>query len=69
MFFGAGSLVGNLRKGDRTLFQRVRDGEGTSRPPQLTSEMLETVRQLALIETRRESTQREAALKAQMEAQ
>lgn len=67
-FFGAGSLT-DLRKGNRTLFQRVRDGEGTSRPPQLTSEMLETVRLLALTEARRELAQREAALKAQMEVQ
>ena len=43
-FFGARFLVGSLRKEDKTLFQRVRDGEGTSHPPQLTSEMLETVR-------------------------
>ncbi|KAI5435738.1 hypothetical protein KIW84_022241 [Lathyrus oleraceus] len=31
-FFGVGSLPDSLRKRDRTLFQRVRDGEGTSHP-------------------------------------
>ncbi|KAI5438139.1 hypothetical protein KIW84_024038 [Lathyrus oleraceus] len=68
-FFGAGSLDDNLRKGDRALFQRVRDGEETSHPPQLTPGMLEIVRQLALTEVRRELAQRETALKIQMEAQ
>ena len=67
--FGAGSLAGGIRKGDRTLFQRVRDGEGTSNPPQLSPEIMETIRQLALSEARRESEQREASLKAQLEEQ
>lgn len=48
---------------DRTLFQRVRDGEEMSHPPQLTPEMLEIIRQLTLIEARRES-----ALKTKMGA-
>ncbi|KAI5407565.1 hypothetical protein KIW84_053715 [Lathyrus oleraceus] len=53
--------------GDRTLFNRVASGEGTSRPTQLTPEMMETVRQLALTEARRETAEREAALKAELE--
>lgn len=69
IFFGVGSLTGNLRKRDKTLFQRVRDGEETSHPPHLTPEMLEIVRQLVLTETRRELTQRKATPKAQMETQ
>ena len=67
-FFGGGNLAGTLRSGDRTLFQRVRDGEGGSRQPILTPEQLETVRQLTLNKARRESAQREATMKAQMEA-
>ncbi|XP_058765319.1 uncharacterized protein LOC131638793 [Vicia villosa] len=66
-FFGGGNLAGNLRSGDRTLFERVRDGEGSSRPAQLSPQVMETIRQLALTEARRESEQREAALKAQMD--
>lgn len=61
-FFGVGPLAGNYRTGDRTLFDRVASGEGTSRPTQLTPEMMETVRQLALTEARRETAEREAAL-------
>lgn len=67
-FFGVGPLAGNYRTGDRTLFNRVSDGEGTSRPTQLTPEMMETVRQLALTEARRETAEREAALKTELEA-
>lgn len=63
-FFGGGNLAGTLRSGDRTLYQRAADGEGGSRQTNLTPDQLETVRQLA----RRESEEREAALKAQMEA-
>ncbi|CAL5205242.1 unnamed protein product [Lathyrus oleraceus] len=66
-FFGVGPLAGNYRTGDRTLFDRVASGEGTSRPTQLTPEMMETVRQLALTEARRETAEREAALKAELE--
>ncbi|XP_058784570.1 uncharacterized protein LOC131659387 [Vicia villosa] len=66
-FFGAGNLAGNLRSGDRNLFQRVRDGEGSSRPKQLAPQVMETIRQLALTEARRELAQREAELKAQMD--
>ena len=66
-FFGLGSLASEYRKGDRTLFQRLEDGEVGSRPPELTPEMLETVRQLALSEARGEAEAREAALKAEME--
>ncbi|XP_058766979.1 uncharacterized protein LOC131640615 [Vicia villosa] len=66
-FFGAGNLAGSLRSGDRNLFQRVRDGEGSSRPTQLTPQVMETIRQLALTEARRELAQREAELKAQMD--
>ncbi|XP_058746668.1 uncharacterized protein LOC131619607 [Vicia villosa] len=66
-FFGAGNLAGSLRSGDRNLFQRVRDGEGSSRPTQLAPQVMETIRQLALTEARRELAQREAELKAQMD--
>ncbi|XP_058784668.1 uncharacterized protein LOC131659502 [Vicia villosa] len=68
-FFGGGSMAGCLRSGDRNLFERVRDGEGTSRPAQLSLQMMETIRQLAISEARRESEQREMALKAQLEEQ
>ncbi|XP_058726403.1 uncharacterized protein LOC131597744 [Vicia villosa] len=68
-FFGGGSMAGCLRSGDRNLFERVRDGEGTSRPSQLSPQMIETIRQLAVSEARRESEQREMALKAQLEEQ
>ena len=63
-FFGGGNLAGTLRSGDRNLYQRAADGEGGSRQTNLTPDQLELVRQLA----RRESEEREAALKAQMEA-
>ena len=43
-------------------------GKGGSRQPNLTPEQLETVKKLALNEASRESAQREAAMKAQMEA-
>ncbi|KAI5419303.1 hypothetical protein KIW84_043466 [Lathyrus oleraceus] len=66
-FFGVGPLADNYRTRDRTLFDRVASGEGTSRPTQLTHEMMETVRQLALTEARRETAEREAALKAELE--
>ncbi|XP_058763802.1 uncharacterized protein LOC131637236 [Vicia villosa] len=68
-FFGGGNLAGTLRSDDRTLYQRVLDGEGGSRPVTLTDEQRDTVRQLAINEVRREAAEREAALKAQMEAQ
>ncbi|XP_058724947.1 uncharacterized protein LOC131596337 [Vicia villosa] len=68
-FFGGGSMAGCLRSGDRNLFERVRDGEGTSRPAQLSPQMMEIIRQLAISEARRESEQREMALKAQLEEQ
>ena len=64
-FFGGGNLAGTLRSGDRNLYQRAADGEGGSRQTNLTPDQLELVRQLA----RRESEDREAALKAQMDAQ
>ena len=54
-FFGGRNLAGTLKNGDRTLFQRVRDGEGGTHQPNLTPEQLETVRQLALTEVKRES--------------
>ncbi|XP_058779977.1 uncharacterized protein LOC131653720 [Vicia villosa] len=50
-FFGAGNLAASYRRGDRNLFQRLQDGEGGSRQPNLTQEQTELVRQLA----RRES--------------
>ena len=63
-FFGGGHLAGTLRSRDRNLYQRTADGEGGSRQINLTPDQLELVRQLA----RRESEDREAALKAQMDA-
>ncbi|XP_058733614.1 uncharacterized protein LOC131605254 [Vicia villosa] len=68
-FFGGGSMAGCLRSGDRNLFERVRDGEGSSRPTQLSPKMMETIRQLAVSETRRESEQHEMTLKTQLEEQ
>ncbi|XP_058784105.1 uncharacterized protein LOC131658872 [Vicia villosa] len=58
-----------LRSDDRTLYQRVLDGEGGSRPVTLTDEQRDTVRPLAINEVRHEAAEREGALKAQMEAQ
>ncbi|XP_058732939.1 uncharacterized protein LOC131604523 [Vicia villosa] len=52
-----------------TVNPQVLDGEGGSRPVTLTDEQRDTVRQLAINEVRREAAEREAALKAQMEAQ
>ncbi|XP_058767314.1 uncharacterized protein LOC131640990 [Vicia villosa] len=52
-----------------TVNPQVLDGEGGSRPVILTDEQRETVRQLSVNEVRREAAEREAALKAQMEAQ
>ncbi|XP_058756379.1 uncharacterized protein LOC131629607 [Vicia villosa] len=46
-FFGAGNLAASYRRGDRNLFQRLQDGEGGSRQPNLTQEQTELVRQLA----------------------
>ncbi|XP_058756455.1 uncharacterized protein LOC131629689 [Vicia villosa] len=68
-FFGGGSMAGCLRSGDRNLFERVRDGEGSSCPAQLPPQMMETIRQLAVSEARRDSEQRETALKTQLEEQ
>ncbi|XP_058753251.1 uncharacterized protein LOC131626449 [Vicia villosa] len=70
-FFGGGNLAGSLGSGDRNLFQRVRDGEGSSRPTQLTPQIMETIRQLALTEAelKAQMDEREAALKAQVEGQ
>ena len=53
-FFAGGNLAVGLRVGDRNLFQRLRDGEGGSRQSNLTQDQLETVRQLAASEVRRE---------------
>ncbi|XP_058775570.1 uncharacterized protein LOC131649833 [Vicia villosa] len=68
-FLGGGSMAGCLRSGDRNLFERVRDGEGSSRPAQLSLQMMETIRQLAVSEARRESEQCETALKTKLEEQ
>lgn len=43
VFFGVGPFVDNYRKVDINLFQRLVDGEGSSRPPELTPEMVEIV--------------------------
>ncbi|KAI5408507.1 hypothetical protein KIW84_054377 [Lathyrus oleraceus] len=60
-FYGVGSLAANYTTRNRSLFTRIEDGEGLSRPPILTPEMEETIRQLAQGETSRETTAREAA--------
>lgn len=38
LFFGVGPLVPDYRRRDRTLFQRLEDGERTSSPLKLTPE-------------------------------
>lgn len=58
-FFGVVSLADNYRKWDRILFERVANGKGMPRPPQLTPEMMDTVRQLALL--RRDGRTRDIA--------
>ncbi|XP_058777502.1 uncharacterized protein LOC131651811 [Vicia villosa] len=57
-FFGGGNLAGTLRPDDRTLYQRIIDGEGGSRLVTLTPEQQETVRQLAVNEARRDAAER-----------
>ena len=63
--YATGPLAGNYKKGDRrSLFRRILGGEGSSRPPTLTPEITETIRQLAQSEAAREN---EALRSKQME--
>lgn len=55
VFFGVGSLIGNCRLCDMTLFEKVTDGEGMSRPQKLTPQMMKTVRKLAITEARQQN--------------
>ncbi|XP_058766643.1 uncharacterized protein LOC131640248 [Vicia villosa] len=63
--YATGPLASNYKKGDRySLFRRIADGEGSSRPPTLTPEITETIKQLAQSEAAREN---ETLRKKQME--
>lgn len=64
--FGAGSLTNNYRIRDITLFERVADGKEHHVHQNLTLEMMETMWKLTLTEVRRESTECEATINAQM---
>ena len=68
-FFAGGNLAAGLRVGDRNLFQRLRDGEGGSRQPNLTQVQLETVRQLAASEVRREMEAQMTTMRQEQEQQ
>jgi hypothetical protein len=45
--YNVGNLGANYMKGTRTLNLRVADGEGTSRPAELTPEMHELIQEMA----------------------
>src|ERR1051325_3953092 len=68
-FFAGENLAAGLRVGDRNLFQRLRDGEGGSRQPNLSQDQLETVRQVAASEVRREMEAQMTTMRQEQEQQ
>ncbi|CAK8563849.1 unnamed protein product [Lathyrus sativus] len=58
--YGAGGYAKTIKRRDRTFMMRLDNGEGSSRPPILTADMLETVRNLTQTETAREAATRQA---------
>ncbi|CAK8540880.1 unnamed protein product [Lathyrus sativus] len=60
--YGAGGYAKTIKRRDRTFRMRLDDGEGSSRPPILTADMLETVRNLTQTEAAREAAARQAEM-------
>lgn len=61
--YSVGGYVKKIKWRDRSFRMRLTDGAGTSHPPILTADMLETVRNLMQIEATREATTRNAEMK------
>lgn len=59
-------MADKYRKWEK-LFEGVADWEGSSHPPELIPDMMETVRQQTLIEVRWEMAESEVELKAKLE--
>ncbi|CAK8543050.1 unnamed protein product [Lathyrus sativus] len=67
--YGVGGYVKTIKRRDRTFMMRLDDGERSSRPPILTADMLETIRNLAQTEaaTRQAEMEEMRRIQAEME--